>query len=129
MHTTCYIHKSYAYNLSLKKNCTHKLLFKQLCIQIVWMNSMCHQTYTYKLSIKNLSLEVIRQVMSTNCEKKIKRSGDGTGRSDGSLNRKPLAAVVFIRCTCTHHRRVTCSLVPTRPPKVMISVIQNAEFH
>jgi hypothetical protein len=67
--------KKLCVQLVVEKNCTHKLFFKQLCIQIVRINFMCHQTYAYKLSNKNLSLEVIRQVMSTNCEKELKEQG------------------------------------------------------
>jgi hypothetical protein len=62
MHTTYCIRKKLCVQLVVEeKNCTHKLFFKQLCIQIVRINSVCHQTYAYKLSNKNLSLEVIRQ--------------------------------------------------------------------
>jgi hypothetical protein len=62
MHTTCCIRKKLCVQLVVEeKNCTHKLFFEQLCIQIVRINYVYHQTYAYKLSNKNLSLKVICQ--------------------------------------------------------------------
>jgi hypothetical protein len=62
MHTTCCIRKNLCVQLVVEEKITHiSYSSKQLCIQIVRINFVCHQTYAYKLSNKNLSLEVIRQ--------------------------------------------------------------------